>query len=779
MLAVPFRLPVAALLLAFLALPVQAQPGAAAAEDAAVVITTDAAAGRAVDSAAKPGALRIGPAPRLPALRYPQARRLDLTETHFGVPVADPYRWLEGDPRHDPDVQAWIAAENETTFRYLKSLPGREALRARMATLHGYERFGNPRKAGERYFYTHSKGENFSPIYVREGVDGAERLLIDPNRLSTDGSVALAEWLPSRDGRALLLALQERGSDWRTVRVLDVESGALMPDQVAWVRYSALAWNHEGSGFYYARFAAPTEGGRDPSFENQQVWFHALGTAQAQDRLVYATPDRPRLLHRAEVTADGRWLLISSKMGTEQTAELVLIPLTVPDARPVTLVRGLRNAWQMIGQLGDRLYFRTDAKAPNGRIVTIDAGHPRRRPVEVVAERAQTLAGGSMIGSRLVLAYIVDGRIVAEITDLAGKREGDVPLPGLGAAAGFSGRPGDPETFYAFSSFTQPPTIYRFNVETGETSIFARSALGFDPADYVTEQVFYPARDGIAVPMFIVRRRDLARAGTPAPTLLYGYGGFNVAQTPSFSPTRFAWVEQGGVLAIAGVRGGGEFGKAWYDAGRGANKQTTFDDFIAAAEYLKAQGYTGANQLAVEGRSNGGLLVGAVVNQRPDLFAAALPGVGVMDMLRFDQFTAGAFWVDDYGRPDREADFRALLAYSPYHNIRSEADYPAILVTTADSDDRVVPGHSFKYAAALQAAPLGGRPRLIRVDTGTGHGINRPTDKIVDEYADMYSFAAYWTGLTLRPRSGRSSAPTDDANAGPVAIQPALIGPVR
>ena len=681
---------------------------------------------------------------------YPATRRMDLTEMCFGVPVADPYRWLEGDPRGDADVRAWIEAENKATFAYLRALPGRDALRARMAELYAQERFSTPRKAGGRYFYTRNDGsQNFAPLYVRDGPDGPERLLLDPNPLSAERTLALAEWVPSRDGRRLLAAMQQGGSDWRTLRIVDVDSGEVLPDRIQWVRYSSLSWNRDGTGFYYSRYDAPRAEDASGAFQNQQIWFHAVGTDQSEDRLIYQTPRRSRLLHRAEVTADGRWLVISSNMGTDRRAELTLLSLTEADAKPVPLVRGLTHEWQLIGQVGDRLYFRTDAGAPNGRLVALDAARPRRAPVDIVPQRRSILAGGSMIGSRLVLAYVVDGRVVAEISELDGTRRGDVPLPGIGAAAGFSGRPDDPETFYAFSSFTQPPTIYRYNVETGEKHIFAQSALGNDPDDYVTEEVRYPSRGGTLVPMSIIRRRDLAVSGSTAPTLLYGYGGFNVAQNPGFTPTRFAWVEQGGVLAIAGVRGGGEFGKAWHDAGRLANKQNGFDDFIAAAEYLKAKGYTGDDQLVIEGRSNGGLLVGAVVNQRPDLFAAALPGVGVMDMLRFDQFTAGAFWVEDYGRPDREADFHNLRSYSPYHNIPSKADYPAILVTTADRDDRVVPSHSFKYAAALQAAQLGEKPRLIRIDTGAGHGGGKAIEKVIDEYADMYSFAAYWTGLTL------------------------------
>ncbi len=354
-----------------------------------------------------------------------------------------------------------------------------------------------------------------------------------------------------------------------------------------------------------------------------------------------------------------------------------------------------------------------------------------------------------MIGDRIVLAYLNDGRIVAELVDLSGRLRGDVPLPGFGSAAGFGGKGGDPETFFSFSSYTAPSIIYRLNVDTGETSIFAQPKLAFDPADYVTDQVLYPSKDGTQIPMYIVRRKDVAQAASPAPTLLYGYGGFNISQTQAFSPTRMAWLEQGGVLAIASLRGGGEYGKEWHDAGRLSNKQNVFDDFIAAAEYLKRSGYTGPDQLAIEGRSNGGLLVGAVVNQRPDLFAAALPAVGVMDMLRFDRFTAGRYWVDDYGRPDHETDFRNLLTYSPYHNIRDGAAYPAILVTTADTDDRVVPGHSFKYTAALQHANVGAKPRLIRIETRAGHGSGKPTEKIIEEFADMYSFIAYWTGLKV------------------------------
>lgn len=685
-------------------------------------------------------------------VRYPETRRLDLVEKSFGVPVADPYRWLEADVRIDADVRDWVKAQNQTTQAYLATLPGREALRRRMAALYDYERFGIPRKAGGRYFFTRNSGlQNQSPLYVREGLAGETRLLLDPNQFARDGATALAEWEPARDGRFLLYAIQDGGTDWRTLKVLDVATGQTLDDTVEWVKYSNLAWRHDGKGFYYSRFAPP---GDDDRFQatttGQMVYYHALGTPQSADRRIYATPDRPALGHTAEVTEDGRWLLITTASGTDERYELTLLSLTRANARPVTLVKGLDYAWSLIGAVGDTLYFRTNRDAPRGRVVTLDARRPGAAPVPLVAERAETLAGASMVGNRIVLAYLSDARSEAELVDLAGNRVGKVPLPGIGTAAGFGGEAGDCETFFSFSSFTTPAVIYRFDTATGQTSRFAAPDLRFDPERFVTEQVFYPSKDGTQVPMFLVRRKDVAAAGKPAPTLLYGYGGFNISQTPAFSPVKLAWVEQGGTLAVANLRGGGEYGQAWHDAGRLANKQNVFDDFIAAGEYLKARGYAGAGQLAIEGRSNGGLLVGAVVNQRPDLFAAALPGVGVMDMLRFDRFTAGRYWVDDYGDPGKEADFRNLLAYSPYHNIRSGTAYPAILITTADTDDRVVPGHSFKYAAALQQASLGDRPRLIRIETRAGHGSGKPTDKIIEEFADQYAFIAHFTGLELK-----------------------------
>lgn len=683
---------------------------------------------------------------------YPATRRDSLVEEKFGEAIPDPYRWLENDVRSDKAVADWIAAENATTQAYLANVPGRAILKERMRRLYDYDRYSTPHKAGGRYFYTHNSGlQNQSPLYVSDG-RGKERLLIDPNRFASDGATALAEWEPAPDGRHLVYAVQEGGSDWRSLHVLDVDSGAVLADRIDWVKFSALSWDAQGEGFYYTRFPRPEEGQAFQSLNrNAAVYYHRLGTDQAQDRLVFATPRRPSWNHVAQVTDDGAWLVITSSEGTDPRYEISVVDLADAKARPRVLRKGLENDWRLVGGIGSRLWFVTDLDALRGRLVTLDAAHPRRAPQPVVDERVDTLAGASMVGRRIILAYMSNAHTVAELIELDGTPVSEVPLPGMGTAVGFGGKAGDPETFFHFSGFTTPGSIYRFNTDTGAATLFARPGLAVNPADYSEEQLTYLSKDGTHVTMFVVRKKTLAASHTAAPTLLYGYGGFNIALQPGYSPTRMAWLEQGGVLAIANLRGGGEYGRAWHDAGRRANKQNVFDDFIAAGEYLIANGYTGKGQLAIEGRSNGGLLIGAVVNQRPDLFAAALPSVGVMDMLRFDRFTAGRYWVDDYGYPDREADFRVLRAYSPYHNIRGGVDYPAILVTTADTDDRVVPGHSFKYAAALQAAAIGPKPHLIRIETRAGHGSGKPTDKIIDEFSDAYAFLAYWSGLPIAP----------------------------
>lgn len=689
--------------------------------------------------------------PERPLPSYPHTRALDLVEPQFGIAVADPYRWLENDVRADSEVARWVAEQNRVTTAYVAALPGRDRLAERMKILFNFERYGVPRKAANAYFYTRNDGlQNQSALYVRDGAQGTPRLLLNPNEWAKDGATALAEWSPSPDGRNLLYAIQDGGTDWRTLRVLDVATGRILADEVRWVKFSQLAWAKDGSGFFYSRFAEPERGAtfQSPNV-NQTVYFHRIGTAQTEDVKIYATPGQPKFGHSAEVTDDGRYLLITTSSGTDDRYELNIARLDGKSIRPRPLVSGLDHNWQLAGSVGDTLYFLTNAGAPRQRLVTLDARRRDQGPREIVGESADTLVGASLVGNRMILAYLGDAKSEAELRELDGTLIGPIKLPDIGTAAGFGGKAGDSETFYSFSSFATPPTIYRLDTATGKAEIFAQPKVAFRPSDYVTEQKFFTSKDGTRVPMFLVRRRDTIAAG-PAPALLYGYGGFNIAQTPGFSATRLAWLEQGGVLAIANLRGGGEYGKAWHDAGRLARKQNVFDDFISAAEYLIAEGITSKAQLAIEGRSNGGLLVGAVVNQRPDLFAAAIPAVGVMDMLRFNRFTAGRYWVDDYGDPAKEEDFRVLRSYSPYHNIQVGKPYPAIMVTTADTDDRVVPGHSFKYAAALQASDLGSKPRLIRIETRAGHGSGKPVDKQIAEFADAYAFIAKWTGMKIR-----------------------------
>jgi len=692
------------------------------------------------------------PAPATPAIAYPATQRGDVVETQFGEVIADPYRWLENDVRNDPAVRNWVTAQNQVTETYLAGLPARQAFRDSMRRIYNYERFGIPEKHGNRYFYTRNTGlQNQSVLYVREGANGAPRMLIDPNTWSQDGATALAEWDVSEDGKRIVYTVQEGGTDWRIVHVIDVDSGRVLSDELRWVKFSGLAWARDGSGFYYSRFPEPAAGQQFQSTNQAQaVYFHRVGTPQAQDRLVYSQPDRPTLSNTAEVSDDGRWLIVSSSEGTDAAYDVTLIDLTRPNAAPRRFITGLENDWTYIGNAGSRFYWRTNAGAQRQRIVATDISRPTLQIQQIVAEDAATLSDASIVGNQLIASYLVDAQTEVRTYSLDGRRLGRVELGGIGTATGFSGDASDSETFYSFASFNRPSTIYRYDSRSGQTSVFAQSQLGFDPEQYVVEQVFYNSKDGTRIPMFVMRRRDLDTT-RPHPTLLYGYGGFNIAQVPAFQPRWLSWVDMGGVLAVASIRGGGEYGEAWHDAGRRANKQNVFDDFIGAAEYLIAQNVTTPQHLAIEGRSNGGLLVGAVVNQRPDLFAAALPGVGVMDMLRFNRFTAGRYWTDDYGFPDREADFRILRAYSPYHNIRSGVRYPAILATTADTDDRVVPGHSFKYISALQAADTGPLPHLIRIETRAGHGSGKPTEMQIEEYGDMYAFIARHTGLEPRP----------------------------
>jgi prolyl oligopeptidase len=681
------------------------------------------------------------------AVAYPQTRATDLVEDHFGVKVADPYRWLENDVRNDPEVAQWVAAENKVTDAFLETLPLRDWFKQRMTALYDYERFGLPVKKGGRYFYQHNAGlQNQSPLYVRDGLDGKARLLIDPNGWSKDGATALAEWTPSEDGKLLAYSIQDGGTDWRTVKVMDVATGKILPDELKWLKYGGnVAWAKDGSGFYYSRYPAPAA---KATFQNatlnHKVYFHKLGTKQAADRLVYSTPSNPKLSHYAQVSEDGHWLVISTNLAGDEN-DVHVVDLKKAGSKPITLFSGLKNQWNYIGNEGNRFFFSTDKDAPLKRVVALDVGRKGAAPATVIAEAKEALSDVNLIGGKLIASYLVDAKSEARVYSTGGKQLSAIALPGLGTVSGFYGRDSDPETFFAFTSFNRPTTIYRYDASTGQSTAWAAPKLTFDPDLISVEQRFYTSKDGTRVPMFIVRKKGLTG---PAPTMLYGYGGFNIPITPSFSPADIAWIERGGTFVVANIRGGSEYGNAWHDAGRLSHKQNVFDDFIAAAEYLKANHISAAHGLSAIGRSNGGLLIGAVTNQRPDLFDAVSPGVGVMDMLRFDQFTAGRYWVDDYGHPDKEADFRSLLAYSPYHNIKGGKPYPPLIAVTADTDDRVVPGHSFKYIARLQNTPnVGTAPHLIRIDTRSGHGSGKPITKIIDEFADVYAFLGHFSGL--------------------------------
>ena len=669
------------------------------------------------------------------ALTYPESRIVDQVDRYHGVAVSDPYRWLEADVRDDEDVRAWVDAQSRFARNYLDKLPERERVEGVLRSLWDYERFGVPLARGGRYFYYYNDGlMDQEQVLVQADLDAAPTVLFDPNTWSDDGSRSLAGFWPDPTGRYVAYLVQDGGSDWRTARLRDLATGKDLPDKLEWLKFTGLSWTADGSGFYYSRYPEAEDRFRAVN-KNQAVYFHRVGQPQAADQLVHSDAEHPDWGFSAEVTDDGAYLLITVWLGTDDRYQLLIKELA-GDAPPRYLIEGFEHDYQLIDNVGSRLLFRTNRDAPRGRVIAIDATSPQKVE-ELLPERDALLEGANRVGDRLVARYLVDAASRVELFELDGTPVRALALPGLGTAAGFSGTAASDETFYRFSSFNRPPTIYRLDVTGGTVSEFRGSSVegveGFE-----VSQSFFSSKDGTRVPLFVAHRKGLKLDGSH-PTLLYGYGGFNIALTPEFSVTRLAWMKLGGVFAMANLRGGGEYGDAWHKAGTRLQKQNVFDDFIAAAEHLVAEGYTKPQHLAVMGGSNGGLLVGAVVNQRPDLFAAALPMVGVMDMLRFHRFTAGRFWVDDYGSVEDPEEFKALYAYSPYHNLAAQA-YPAVLVNTADTDDRVVPGHSFKYAARLQALQQGLAPVLLRVETRAGHGAGTATTKLIDQYADNWAF---------------------------------------
>ncbi len=683
-------------------------------------------------------------------LEYPKTRTVDQVDDYFGTKVKDPYRWLEDE--NGAQTKAWVEAENRLTFGYLESIPERKAIEKKLTELWNYERYGLPSKEGPWYVYTRNDGlQNQAVLYRASRLDATPEVLLDPNGLSKDGTVALSGATFSDDGKLMAWASAAAGSDWNEWRVREVASGKELADDVRWSKFSSAAWRKDGSGFYYGRFAAPKPGEALTGVnKNQKVYFHRVGTAQDQDTLVFERPDKPDWGFNADVTEDGRFLLVYQSEGTDPRNRVFVQDLADAKGAIAPFLDAFDADYQVVGNDGTLFYVKTDKDAPRYRLVAIDLAHPATGTwKQIIPQDAGrgVLSSVSMIGERFVAVWQIDAHDVLRIYDKDGRLEREVPVPALGSIATSMHRR-DAEFFYQFTSFTHPTTIYRCDPSTGRSVVFRQPKVAFDPAVYETLQVFYPSKDGSKIPMFITRRKGLARDGT-APTLLTGYGGFNIANMPSFSPATAAWLEMGGVYALANLRGGSEYGKEWHDAGRLDKKQNVFDDFIAAAEYLIRERYTSASRLAISGASNGGLLIGAVLNQRPDLFGAALPAVGVMDMLRFHLFTIGWAWKSDYGSSETKEGFETLIKYSPLHNIRPGTRYPAVLVTTADHDDRVVPLHSFKYAAALQAAQAGPAPILIRIETRAGHGAGKPTDKQIEEAADRYAFLVKNLGMKL------------------------------
>jgi len=681
---------------------------------------------------------------------YPDARKGDVVDDYHGTAIADPYRWLE-DP-DSPEAREWITAQNALTDSVLGGIPAHDAIHARLTELWNFERFSAPIKKGGRYFYFHNDGLAEQPtLMTATDLDADPAVLIDPTTLSEDGTLALVEMAPSPDGRLLAYAISDGGSDWRIWRVRDIGAGTDLPDEVRWSKFANVAWAPDSSGFTYCRYPEPEDLLESISL-NQTLYHHVLGTTQDADTLVFAEPDHPKRGFGAEVSKDGTTLFISVWEGTANKNRLYLRDLTAgEDARVVRLFDTMDAAYRVLAKQDGRVWMWTNLDAPRGRVVAVElpgADWDGTPPVlhEIVPEGEATLEGASVVGESLVARYLQDAHTAVRVFDLEGGRARDVALPGMGTAIGFRGEPGDPETFYSYSSFSTPASIQRLDVETGEVTPWKQPELKFDPADFETRQVFYESADGTKIPMFLSHKAGLEPTGD-MPTLLYGYGGFNISLTPGFKVAPLVWMEMGGVYAVPNLRGGGEYGEAWHDAGRLASKQNVFDDFIGAASWLIDLGYTRRERLAISGRSNGGLLVGAAITQRPDLFAAALPAVGVLDMLRYHLFTIGWAWADDYGRADDPEMFPVLHAYSPLHNIAPGTKFPATLILTGDHDDRVVPAHSFKFAAAVQAAHAGEDPVLIRIETRGGHGGGKSTSMQIDERAAELAFITQQLGV--------------------------------
>ncbi|MFW9259686.1 prolyl oligopeptidase family serine peptidase [Nostoc sp. CALU 546] len=673
-------------------------------------------------------------------LTYPSSYKSNQVDNYHGTSVADPYRWLE-----DPDseeTRTWIEAQNQVTFGYLSEISAREKIKQRLTKLWDYEKYGIPFKEGERYFYFKNDGlQNQSVLYTLKTLDDQPKVLLDPNKLSEDGTIALSGLSISEDGKLLAYGLSSSGSDWQEWKVRNIETGEDLQDHLKWIKFSGASWTYDNQGFFYSRYDEPNEKTQleDVNYY-QKLYYHQLGKPQSEDVLIYHRPDQKEWGFSGGVTEDGRYLIISIWLGTDSKNLVFFKDLTNPNSEVVELINQFEADYSFIDNDDSVFYFRTDLNAPRGKVIAIDTKNPSPENWrEIIPQSAETLESVGILNNQFVADYLKDAHSQIKIFDLNGAFVREVELPGLGSAGGFGGKRHDTETFYSYTSFTTPGTIYRYDMITGKSALFRQPQVDFNPDDYETKQVFYQSKDGTRVPMFITHKKGIKLDGNN-PTYLYAYGGFNASMTPGFSVSLLVWMEMGGVYAMPNIRGGGEYGEEWHQAGMKDKKQNVFDDFISAAEWLIANNYTKTDKLAIAGGSNGGLLVGACITQRPDLFGAALPAVGVMDMLRFHKFTIGWAWTSEYGSADNPEEFPVLYAYSPLQNLKPDTAYPATLITTADHDDRVVPAHSFKFAAALQEAHAGNAPVLIRIETKAGHGAGKPTAKIIEEAADKWAF---------------------------------------
>lgn len=685
--------------------------------------------------------------PAQKAFDYPKPRTVDQVDDFHGTKVADPYRWME--QTDTPEMQQWIASENSITTAYLSQIPQREKIKDRLTELWNYERYSAPAKIADGFYiyYKNDGLQNQSVMYKAASIEDPGTVFFDPNTLSTDGTAALSGSSFTDDGKLWAYGVAVAGSDRTEWHVMNVATGKLLADTLAPNRQGGIAWLKDNSGFYYSGYQPVAKGEElKASTYFQKIYFHKLGTPQSDDKVVYERPDNKEYFSGAEVSEDGKWLLITVGKGTERMNMVYFRSLDAADSPIVPLIGDLNNSWYFIGNDGPVFYFQTDKDAPRGKVVKVNVLAREHLFQDVIPESQDTLNGVQFINDQFVLNYMHDAHTAIRIYTKEGKAVREVGLPGIGSAGGFGGKRHDTETFYSYSSFNTPPTIYRYDMKTGKSTLFRKSDVKFDPSLYEVKQVFYTSKDGTKVPMFISFKKGIKLDGSN-PTILYGYGGFNIPSTPGFSVSRLEWMEMGGIYAVACIRGGSEYGKDWWKGGSRLNKQNVFDDFAWAGKWLIANKYTSTPKLAIQGGSNGGLLVGATLNQHPELFGAAIPQVGVMDMLRFDKFTIGWAWRSDYGDPTDEADFKAMYAYSPYHNIKPGTKYPATLITTADHDDRVFPAHSFKYAAAMQAAQSGQAPVLIRIETKAGHGAGKPTSKQIEEVADIYAFLVKNLGM--------------------------------